>query len=345
MTYIGSHPAASFAKATSQTFTGDNSDVTFTLNKRVSNPEDLEVFVSNVQQQPTTSYTIDSDGVTLRFSEAPPSGQFYVVYRNLAQQTGIDTGASRLVGNNTFTGTQTVTANPAIVVNNDTLARVQLANSTVGTGSSDGVQFQISGANGYVGSYDGTMNIFGGSSGTTATGITVNSTGFVTKPQTPMCSVTKNINSQVQTISGSNYYTLTGMTSAYGNSYSVNNKSYWNTNNSRFEIPTGTPTAFYHCEFNTLLGIARPSSGVNWGFIGIRKNNSSGLSNNISAQAYREATNGMGTSTYVYDMLSCACIYSLAADEWVEPIFSGSDGVAMVIHAGNYTNFTVMQVG
>ena len=111
MSYIGSHPAASFAKATSQTFTGDNSDVTFTLNKRVSNPEDLEVFVSNIQQQPTTSYTIDSDGVTLRFSEAPPSGQFYVVYRNLVQQTGIDTGAARLVGNNTFTGNQTITGN------------------------------------------------------------------------------------------------------------------------------------------------------------------------------------------------------------------------------------------
>jgi len=173
----------------------------------------------------------------------------------------------------------------------------------------------------------------------------VSGTGFVTKPQTPMCSVTKNVNSQVQTISGSTNYTLTGMTSAYGNSYSVNNKSYWNTSNSRFEIPSGAPTAFYRCEFNTLFGITRPSSGVNWGFIGIRKDNSSGLSNNISAQAYREATNGMGTSTYVYDMLSCACIYSLAAGDWVEPVFSGSDGVAMVIHSGNYTNFTVVQVG
>ena len=177
------------------------------------------------------------------------------------------------------------------------------------------------------------------------TGMAIDSNGFVTQPNKPMCSVTKNINSQTQTISGSNYYTLTGMTSGYGNSHSVNNKSYWNTNNSRFEIPSGAPTAFYYCEFNTLFGISRPSSGVNWGFIGIRKNNSSGLSNNISAQAYREATNGMGTGTYVYDMLSCACIYSLAAGDWVEPIFSGSAGVTMVIHSGTYTSFTVMQVG
>ena len=175
--------------------------------------------------------------------------------------------------------------------------------------------------------------------------ITINTNGFVTKPQTPMCSVTKNSDNQTQTISGSNMYTLTGMTSAYGNSHSVNNKSYWNTNNSRFEIPSGAPTAFYHCTFDTLFGIYRPSSGVNWGYIGIRKNNSSGLSNNVSAEAYREATNGMGTGTYVYDMLSCACIYQLAADEWVEPIFSGSAGESMRIHNGNYTRFTVVQVG
>ena len=167
---------------------------------------------------------------------------------------------------------------------------------------------------------------------------------FVTNQETPMCSVTKNVNSQVQTISGTTNYTLTGMTSAYYNSHYVNNKTYWNTSNSRFEIPSGATTAFYLCEFNTLFGITRPSSGVNWGFIGIRKDSSSGLSNNISAQAYREATNGMGTGTYVYDMLSCSCIYQLAAGEYVEPIFSGSDGVAMRIHSGNYTNFTVTQI-
>ena len=99
MPFIGAQPATTFAKATSQVFTNANgSIVDFTLNKHVSNPEDIEVFVSNVQQQPTTSYTILSDGVTLRFSEAPPSGDFYVVYRNLAQQTGTDTGAFRKTG-------------------------------------------------------------------------------------------------------------------------------------------------------------------------------------------------------------------------------------------------------
>ena len=53
MSYIGTRPTSSFASATSQTFTGNNSTTAFTLNRRVSAPEDLEVFVSNVQQQPT----------------------------------------------------------------------------------------------------------------------------------------------------------------------------------------------------------------------------------------------------------------------------------------------------
>ena len=109
MTYIGLSPPNTFTKSTSQTFTGNGSTTAFTLQTRVSSPEDLEVFVSNVQQQPTESYTIGSDGVTMTFSEAPPSGTFYVIYRTIAQQAGTDTGASRLIGDNTFTGNQSIT--------------------------------------------------------------------------------------------------------------------------------------------------------------------------------------------------------------------------------------------
>jgi len=247
-------------------------------------------------------------------------------------------------GGVTVPQTLTSTANPGIIVNNNTLARVQLGNSTVGTGDSDGVQLQISGANGYVGSYDGTMNVFGGSSGTTTTGITVNSTGFVTRPQAPICSVTKNINTQTQTISGTNYYTLTGMTSAYNNSHSTNNKGYFNTNNSRFEIPSGQASGYYFCSFTTLIGIERPSSGVNWGWVGIRKNSSAGLSNHINIQAYREVVNASGNASKVWETLNCAGVHYLDADEWVEPIFTGSAGISISIHSGNYTHFSVVQI-
>ena len=122
MSYIGTPPAHSWKKATSQTFTGNNSTTAFTLNRRVSSPEDLEVFVNNIQQQPTTSYTIGTNGITLTFSEAPPSGSFYVVYRIESQFSGFgtDQNAPRLVGNNTLTGDNTfvgaTTLNPNLSV-------------------------------------------------------------------------------------------------------------------------------------------------------------------------------------------------------------------------------------
>ena len=107
MSYIGKKPTSSFASATSQTFTGNNSNKAFTLNRRVSAPEDLEVFVSNIQQQPTTSYTIGSTGLELNFDSAPPSGEFYVIYRSEAGTSAIDTGAARTANANTFSAAQT----------------------------------------------------------------------------------------------------------------------------------------------------------------------------------------------------------------------------------------------
>ena len=122
MSYIGSKPTSSFSSATSQTFTGNNSTTAFTLNRRVQVPEDLEVFVSNIQQQPTTSYTIGNTGLALNFDSAPPSGEFYVVYRNESKFSGFatDQNAPRLVGNNSFTGNNTfvgaTTLNPNLSV-------------------------------------------------------------------------------------------------------------------------------------------------------------------------------------------------------------------------------------
>jgi len=65
-----------------QRFNGDNTTTTFTLNFRVDNATDLEVFVDNVQQEPLTAY--DALANQLIFTEAPPSGtnNIYVVYRN-----------------------------------------------------------------------------------------------------------------------------------------------------------------------------------------------------------------------------------------------------------------------
>lgn len=88
MSYLGNNflpfnPLATSGKPRdAQRFNGDNATTVFTLNFRVDNPTDLEVFVDNVQQEPLTAY--DAVGSQLIFTEAPPSGSnnIYVIYRN-----------------------------------------------------------------------------------------------------------------------------------------------------------------------------------------------------------------------------------------------------------------------
>jgi len=180
---------------------------------------------------------------------------------------------------------------------------------------------------------------------TGTTGITVNSAGFISRPQTPCVSASKNSSSQLQTISGTNMYVVTGLDSSYGNSHSVNNKSYFDSSTSRFTVPTGQPTGFYYCSFQTVMGIAIPTSGTNWGYMAIRKNDSTGLSNNHICEAYREIVNATAVSSWSWETLQCSCVVSLNAGQWIEPIFSGSAGIQIYIHSGTYTNFSVAQIG
>lgn len=83
MAYIG-RPASAEVSVTgsTDTFTGDGG-VTFNLSRTVkdSNPSLLEVFVSNVQQQPTVTYSVT--GNVLTFTTAPGAGEpIYVTYRD-----------------------------------------------------------------------------------------------------------------------------------------------------------------------------------------------------------------------------------------------------------------------
>ena len=63
-------------------FSGNDSSTVFTLSRQVVSPTDVEVFVENVQQEPTVAY--NAVGTTLTFTEAPPTGSnnIYVIYRN-----------------------------------------------------------------------------------------------------------------------------------------------------------------------------------------------------------------------------------------------------------------------
>ena len=87
MPYFGT-PTKDFGYAATEkdTFSGDDSTVAFTLSK-TSTTNDVEVFVGNVQQEPTIAYSIS--GSTLTFTEAPPTGtnNIYVLHRGRTRDT------------------------------------------------------------------------------------------------------------------------------------------------------------------------------------------------------------------------------------------------------------------
>jgi|LULK01.1.fsa_nt_gb hypothetical protein len=88
MPYLGTQAPTGFKTTTKQSFSGDNSTTTFTLNRASSSSTDLEIFVDNIQQEPTTAYSVS--GTTLTFTEAPPTGtnNVYVVNRG-GDQNGL----------------------------------------------------------------------------------------------------------------------------------------------------------------------------------------------------------------------------------------------------------------
>ena len=87
MPFLGTTPTQGFVSSfPKQSFTPDGSTTAFTLTNPVATANDLEVFVGNVRQEPTTAYT--AAGTTLTMSEAPASGlNFYVINKSFAQVT------------------------------------------------------------------------------------------------------------------------------------------------------------------------------------------------------------------------------------------------------------------
>ena len=87
MPFLGTTPTQGFVSSfPKQSFTPDGSTTVFTLTNPVATANDLEVFVGNVRQEPTTAYT--AAGTTLTMSEAPDAGlNFYVINKSFAQVT------------------------------------------------------------------------------------------------------------------------------------------------------------------------------------------------------------------------------------------------------------------
>ena len=87
MPFLGTTPVQGFVSSfPKQSFTPNGSTTVFTLTNPVATANDLEVFVGNVRQEPTTAYT--AARTTLTMSEAPATGlNFYVINKSFAQVT------------------------------------------------------------------------------------------------------------------------------------------------------------------------------------------------------------------------------------------------------------------
>jgi hypothetical protein len=97
MPYLGSTPNASFSSRTKQDFTANGSTTAFTLSSAVASPNDIEVFVGNVRQEPTDAYTVN--GTTLTMSAAPSNGiNFYVVFKGLEENSVVPAAGTTVPG-------------------------------------------------------------------------------------------------------------------------------------------------------------------------------------------------------------------------------------------------------
>jgi hypothetical protein len=118
MAWIGKEPLNAYNAPDKDSFDGDGSTVAFTLSKPVALASDLEVFVGNVQQEPTTAYTVSNKTLTFTGTPATGSNNIYAVHRSGGMQTltapsGADGDFADLTasGDATVTGDLTVTGN------------------------------------------------------------------------------------------------------------------------------------------------------------------------------------------------------------------------------------------
>jgi len=149
MAYAGRTPTTGFRSVpTKDTFSGDGSTVAFTLSLS-TRTNDVEVFVENVQQEPTTAYSIS--GNTLTFTSAPVTGtnNIYVIHRGELVSNGVHTpGADLQAVNATITGDLTVSGT-TITMDSASVQTVDLGdNDKIRLGDADDLQLYWDGTTG-----------------------------------------------------------------------------------------------------------------------------------------------------------------------------------------------------
>ena len=111
MAYLGKVAINRSTGTSKDSFSGDGSETAFTMSRTVLLSTDIEVFIANVQQEPTTAYTVS--GTTLTFSSAPANGtnNVYVIHRSGNNDSmTIQSGISATLSDATISGTLTVSS-------------------------------------------------------------------------------------------------------------------------------------------------------------------------------------------------------------------------------------------
>ena len=95
MPYIGNQGSiAGFVNQPSkQDLTGATGG-TLTLTHAVSGPEDISLFINNVRQEPTESYTVTGTTVTLQGYTVTATDDIYVLYNGLTQLSSVPVDGS-----------------------------------------------------------------------------------------------------------------------------------------------------------------------------------------------------------------------------------------------------------
>ena len=91
MPFIGNTPDVNFTSFAKQDLTGVTGSPAkrgYTLTHAVANANEIEVFVNNVRQEPTESYTVNGTGLTMT-GDVETSDDFYIIYLGKAIQTTV----------------------------------------------------------------------------------------------------------------------------------------------------------------------------------------------------------------------------------------------------------------
>lgn len=327
MPYLGNTPPENFVNVVKQDITGDGGQ-SYSLNHAVSSAADLEVFVNNVQQEPTTAYTVS--GSTLTFDEAvSATDDIYVIFRArsigtathpsdqpLSATTGtfsgdltVDTNTLHVDSTNNRVGVGTLTpADHLAVVTSGANAQLSVDRSDGATGrtvlihSSSGGQLQTTGS----------VPLIFGTADTERMRIDAN--GYVTKPNVPVfhCSSTGSSTSTGAFIVGSTDKSQT----IY---HHVNGGGHHNSGNGRFTAPV-SGHYFLSC-------MASPSQGANSG-IRIEKNGSQ-----VCADAYVYGRSYNGSSV--------SCVVYMAANDYANGLLVPFNGTTEGQYSGNFTGFLI----